>query len=523
MSHFTFPTMSSITSSQPPAKAAPLPRSMPLRVAMCVLLVHLGIGSWQPSLLSAAPLEVGVEKQAPVVRVNATNQPWDFFHPWSKRAPFSRRALGVVLANNRVLVTAETVANVNYLELEKAESGEKIPAEIEVVDYEADLALLKPEDEKFLAGIKPMTLKDAIVGDHVSLWQLEPTGTLLITGGLVTAVEVSRYPIDDTALLVYRLTSSLQYRESSFTVPVVKDNKLVGLMMRYDARSQNVDVLPAPVIEHFLKEAALKNYRGFPRVGMLYTALRDPQLRRYVGLNGSASSGVYVTEIQKNSPAEAAGLRVGDVILTIGENVIDQDGNYQDKQYGKLSLSHLISTKHYDGDPVRLKIFRDGAPMQVDLKLSHRPAEDYIIEPYVIDKAPRYHVVGGLVLQELSRQYLKEWGDWKKAPERFVYYDRNQDELFRKDDRNRIVILSQVMPTENTVGYESLNALMVTKINDVPLKSLDDVETALQHPVNGFHKIEFEENPRVIYLDAQKVANEEPALMKSYGLPAIKR
>ena len=45
----------------------------------------------------------------------------------------------------------------------------------------------------------------------------------------MTTAEVTRYPIDDSPLLIYRLTTPLQFRDSSFTLPVVKDGKLVGL------------------------------------------------------------------------------------------------------------------------------------------------------------------------------------------------------------------------------------------------------------------------------------------------------
>jgi len=131
-------------------------------------------------------------------------------------------------------------------------------------------------------------------------------------------------------------------------------------------------------------------------------------------------------------------------------------------------------------------------------------------------------VLGGLVLQELSREYLKEWGsDWlKKAPERMVYYDHYQSDLFQ-GDRKHLVILSQVLPTEDSIGYEDLGALVVTKINDIPLSSFADVPKALAHPVNGFYKIEFEENPNVIYLDAAQVSAHADEMKSTYGLPAI--
>ena len=495
--------------------------SIPSRFSL--LFVSIAILSGQAQTAGAAPAKQAETKRLPVVRVNATDQSWDFIRPWSKRAPFTRRALGAVLAGNRVLVTAELVANSNYVELEKAESGEKVSAMVERVDYESNLALIKPSDEKFLAGIRPMELVDSAVGDHVSIWQLENTGAVLTTNALLTTVEASRYPIDDTPLLVYRLATSLQYRDGSFTVPAVRDGKLTGLLIRYDPRTQSADAIPPPVIAHFLKDAGNRTYGGFPRAGMDFTGMRDPQLRHYAGLDGNPSGGVYITAIQKNSPMDKAGLRDGDVLLEINGLAVDQDGNYIDPRYGKISIVHLISTKSYVGDRLKLRILRDTKPKDIELTLSHRPVEDYVIAPYTIDMPPRYYVLGGLVFQELTRQYLKEWGDWqKKAPERFVYYDRYQSELFQEGPK-KIVILSQVLPSEDTVGYEELNNLVVTKINHVPMNSLADIVAAVEHPVDGFHKIEFEECPRMIFLDAKKVADDAPTLMKNYGLSSLKR
>ena len=54
--------------------------------------------------------------------------------------------------------------------------------------------------------------------------------------------------------------------------------------------------------------------------------------------------------------------------------------------------------------------------MQLDFALEHRTAEDYVIPPYNLDRAPPYYVVGGLIFQELSRQYLREWGaNWHEG------------------------------------------------------------------------------------------------------------
>ncbi len=103
--------------------------------------------------LLAAPAARPVPKNdVSVVRVNSTNQDYDFFRPWSKKNPRVFHGLGAVIDGNRVLVTAQLVANHNYVELERAESGQRTDAKVVCVDYEANLALLQPTAENFLTG-----------------------------------------------------------------------------------------------------------------------------------------------------------------------------------------------------------------------------------------------------------------------------------------------------------------------------------------------------------------------------------
>ena len=472
----------------------------------------------------ALPAPASVEKPLSLVRVNVTGQPYDYFRPWQKKAPFSKRALGAVLPQGRVLVTADLVANENYVELERAESGEKIAAKVKVVDYEANLALLEPVEKKFLDGLSPLEVAlDTVVGDRLTAWQLEPTGALVVTEGLVTTVQMMHYPMDVGQFLTYRMSIAMQYRENSYTVPLVKNNKLAGLLLRYDSRSQLLDAIPAPIITHFLKDVKTEHYRGFPSVGFSFFPTRDPQLRTFAGETGKPG-GVYVTSVEPNLPAGKAGLQVGDIVTAIGNNEIDATGNYVDPLYGKIEFTNLITSHAYAGDALALKIQRDGKSMQLNVTLEHQSTQDYVIPPYNLDQPPAYYVLGGLIFQELSRQYLKEWGgNWlREAPQRFVYLDHFQSELFPEGHR-RIVILSQVLPANNTIGYEDFAYLTVTKVNGKEINSLSDLAEAVQHPINGFIKIETEEDPKQIELEAAQVAAEAPALQESYGIPSLQR
>ena len=489
---------------QPPAH--PKMRHIPLLVA----------------LLIVSPEDLFAADKPGVIRVNVTTQQWDFHRPWGKRQPLTRRAIGAVLPGQRVLVTAELVANSTYLELENPEGGRKAPATVDVVDYEANLALLKTDNADLLAGMAGLQIADSSLGDSLSVWQLENNGRLLVTTGPMTTAEMFTYPVDGS-FLIYRMTVQMQGRDSSFTLPVVNGGKLTGVLMAYDAQSNNANVIPAPVIQHFLKDAADGAYEGFPRVGYSYSPTRDPALRRHAKIPADVTGGVYITDVFKDSPADAAGLREGDVLVRVDDFAVDQDGNFDDAAYGKIPLSHLFSTHHFVGDKIKLQIFRAGGRKTLDATLARRSPSKYVSDPYIIDSRPRFIVVGGLILQELSRQYLKDFGtEWtRRAPTRLVYSDRFQTELY-EDGPKKLVFLSRVLPTSSTVGYEDLNHLLIKKINGVELQSLDDVPKALEKPTNGFHRIDFEEDPKTIYLDAAEIEKTEQTVQKQYRLPMLK-
>src|SRR5438034_4213270 len=97
-------------------------------IAFSIVLVTLSgaLAKKEPAIPTAA----AQPKQVALVRVNVTGQSYEYFRPWQKKAPFSKRALGAVLPKGRVLVTADLVTNQNYVELERAESGEKTAANI---------------------------------------------------------------------------------------------------------------------------------------------------------------------------------------------------------------------------------------------------------------------------------------------------------------------------------------------------------------------------------------------------------
>lgn len=487
-------------------------------VAMILLLMFSGCRQLPKR---SFPERVVAGPDQSVVRVNVTRQGYSFHRPWQRPAPITQMGIGVIIEGPRVLVTADAMANHRYIELEQIDRSKKSVAILDAVDYEANLALLKPIDPQFLMNARPLKLETgAVQGDELAVWQVKPNGTVTPATGNITSIELSRFPYNNY-FLAYRLNSSLQYRLNHFTLPVVKNGNLAGLLMQYNAKEQTIDVIAAPVIDHFLEDAADGTYQGFPLPGAHMVAAEDPQLRRYVGISENAG-GVFVDRVLKGGAAERAGIREGDIITEIAGFNIDSRGNYEHSAYGKISLSHLIRCEFHVGEKTIYKIFRAGKEFTLEMFPDHRSAQDYIVPPYVVDTAPGYYILGGLVLQELSLPYLKEYGKkWSvSAPISLLYHSVNQ-EAFDKDGREKIVFLSSVLPTSYTIGYDRLSNLVVTRINHQTIGKLEDVIEALKTPVDGYHKIEFEQRPKVIFLDPLELPEINRQIKKRYRVPAL--
>jgi hypothetical protein len=86
------------------------------------------------------------------------------------------------------------------------------------------------------------------------------------------------------------------------------------------------------------------------------------------------------------------------------------------------------------------------------------------------------------------------------------------------------VVLSQVLPANGTIGYEDLSYLGVKAVDGKEIRSLDDLAEAVKHPLEGgFIKIETEEDPKQIELDAGQIATDASSLQESYGIPSLQR
>jgi len=97
--------------------------------------------------------------------------------------------------------------------------------------------------------------------------------------------------------------------------------------------------------------------------------------RPYIGIAGSSvdetltkkyniPQGIYVDEIQKDSPAEKGGLQVGDIIIKI-----------EDTEVKSVNELNRIKNTHNIGDKITLTIIRDNQEQKVEIILTETPAQ----------------------------------------------------------------------------------------------------------------------------------------------------
>lgn len=97
-----------------------------------------------------------------------------------------------------------------------------------------------------------------------------------------------------------------------------------------------------------------------PYIGIGMLDISNPYSLRYYGINidSSVTSGVVITEVEKNSPAYKAGLQKGDVIYQIN----DEDVN-------SIAEFRYVLYKSRPGDTITLKYYRGADKKSVNVKL----------------------------------------------------------------------------------------------------------------------------------------------------------
>ncbi len=485
-----------------------------------------------------------INHKLPLLQVNVTHQSTHVRLPWQKLTPSYSSGIGAILEGQRVLVTAGLVQDATYIELEQPTTGERAKAEIEVIDFEANLALLHIKNtvmnDTVFANTQAIELQNAKniqLEDELQALQMGRVGERMANALQLDKAVVGRYALPSSVFLTFEANGIIRTDAPSVTLPVVHQNKLAGMLLSYDNNNQRARLIPIEVIARFLNNYKTKAH--FPSIGLQGFPTLDVQFRKHLGLS-SQQGGIYIGYVKPDASAAHIGIRVGDILLNVNGNPIDRRGDYNDVHWGPLHYSHIWRTQSSVGDVATATVLRAGKTLQLQGVLKYTPLENAVI-PVLLPKGKVDYIVhGGLIVQELNFPYLHTFGeDWElAAPPHLVHLalaNQNQKENESENTHEskqgkesnkpskRIVLLGGVLPVTGTQGYQGIGSVVIERINGISINDLTAAAKALQpgETHNGVHKIELSSYPYVLYLDEAQAQIDDVELQN--GVYKIKK
>ncbi len=438
--------------------------------------------------------------------------------PWQLEEVSQQASLGVVVAGGKILTTALTIANGTLIEMQVFGANQRHEVEVEFADFEVNLALLRPKDPTVaLKGLLPVVLgEDLEIDDQVEIFRPRDLYQLTKMSGSFQEVGIYTAVTSYYGLVAYLF--KVQQTGLGWAEPIMKKGQLVALASGQD--TQFVHGIPSDVIKHFLSDHPGGAYRGFPSIGLQLAPLIDPNLRKLLKAD-NVGNGIRISKVFPSSPFVGR-VDQNDVLLEIDGFPISEHGYFQHPKWGKVYLKHLV-TRKFAGDSMRLKIQRAGQPLEVEAVLNRFISNDFPVVGYRTKQQEPHLIFGGLLFQELSQDFLKQWGkNWRSyAPTDLVYAIENQNEPEKIPGR-RIIFLSKVLPDQFNRGYEKLKYHIVESINDRPVTSIQGVRDALRFPTfsNGqqFARIKLILEGGEIILSYNKLQTAHQRIARTYAV-----
>ena len=271
-------------------------------------------------------------------------------------------ASAVIIDPDGYLVTNwHVVVDAAEIQVELGDGGFTVP-EVVGLDAETDLALLKI-DARSLPAIRLGSSRRLRIGDVV-LAIGNPYGlTKSVTQGIVSAT--GRAALELATFEDFIQTDAAINAGNSGGALVNSNGELVGIntaVLTQDIATEGIGfAIPVDLVRGVVEE--LKKHgrviRGY--LGLVPDDLTSAE-RAQIGVDDD--SGILITEVYAGGPAERAGLRVNDIILSMNGEPILQE---------RQALLIAASTK--PGDEIDVVAWREGERIRTTVVATERPRQ----------------------------------------------------------------------------------------------------------------------------------------------------
>ena len=463
--------------------------------------------------------------------------------PWRHKNLSENWACACAVGEYELLTTAWSVANLAFVKALRYGQNEFISAKIKVIDYECNLCLIELDPNALSEPLRPLIFsEDYQKGAEVDFYWLSSDNHLYNGRGYLDRATVQKTNTSYEKRLHY-IVANTSHLTGAGQVYCVGSPSNAGSRSKpavggpigiacWANKNKEAGLIPAETINRFLAAArtcaaraenagtgvADKDYEGFGSVGFATSELLDPAMRSFLKMPATLKNGAYVTDVYNLGTASSV-LKKADVILAIDSNPLNSYGQFMHPKYEWLDFNYLITSKPV-GQTVLFELWRDGRKIHLGAEVKSFKASEMLVPYHEYDQQPEYIITGGFILQKLTREYLKRWGDdWtgKVTPHLYHYY---RDFAFKPtSERNNVVILSYVLPAEINLGYSDLRQIVVKKFNGMTIRTIEDILTAQKlNPESGYDVIEFELDNPVIVIPREQLPAADMFISKRYGI-----
>ncbi|EEA95801.1 Do family serine endopeptidase [Pseudovibrio sp. JE062] len=286
----------------------------------------------------------------------------DRFAPRSRSRVQSSLGSGVIVSEDGTIITNHhVIAGADEVRVALSDRRE-FDADIILMDERTDLAVLKVRDPDGAFPVVPFADSDGLeVGDLV-LAIGNPFGVgQTVTQGIVSAVARNQVGVSDYQFFI-QTDAAINPGNSGGALVDLK-GRLVGVNTAIFSRSGGSNgigfAIPANMVEVV---ASAADDGGIVRRPWVGTSVQPVSSDIAASLGLERPSGVLVTRIQDGSPADRAGIRVGDLILSVGGTEVDDPDAY----------GYRLATKKVGGT-TSFEVMRGGEPFMVEISLERAP------------------------------------------------------------------------------------------------------------------------------------------------------
>jgi serine protease Do len=259
---------------------------------------------------------------------------------------------GSILTNNHVIEGADRI-------MVKLSDGRSLRAQVLGADPDTDIAIIKVDGQGL--PVAPIGDSSALrmgewvcaIGNPLGYEHTVTVGVISYLGRKLFDASLDNYIQTDAAINLGNSGGPL----------INARGEVIGINAAISSRASNIGfAVPINGATAILPQLREKGHvsRGYIGVGLRDV---DPDLQRSLGL--PASHGALVQDITEGSPAERAGVRPYDLIVSFDDRVVANDDE----------LIREIAA-HSPGTGAKMRVVRDGRDQILTVKLAERPSRE---------------------------------------------------------------------------------------------------------------------------------------------------